>query len=156
MSTTNLPPAHAAIVRRALRILEKSARETPANYQLSSPADARAMFALRLARLEHEEFHVAYLDAQHRLIECDAAFRGTLTQTAVYPREIVKRALALNAGAVVFAHNHPSGNIAPSHADRALTDVLKRALEVVDVRLLDHLIIGSGSAVLSFAEQGIL
>lgn len=156
MSNTNLSPQHAAIVRRALRILERTAREIPADYALSSPADARAMFSLRLARLEHEEFHVAYLDTQHRLIACETAFVGTLTQTAVYPREIVKRALYHNAGAVVFAHNHPSGDTSPSHADRTLTDALRRALGVIDVRVLDHLIIGSGSAVLSFAEQGIL
>lgn len=150
----HLPPRDAAAVRKALRILELRAREPGEAY--TSPAAAREYFALRLAGLAHEEFHVAYLDPRNRLIECDATFRGTLTQTAVYPREIVKRALALNAGAVIFAHNHPSGTRDPSVADRHLTEALRRALDTVDVRVLDHFIVAGARNVFSFAEAGIL
>jgi len=96
-----------------------------------------------------------FLDAQHRLIKTDEMFRGTLSQTSVYPREVVKRALAHNAGAVVLAHNHPSGVAEPSRADEYLTQALKSALALVDVRVLDHLVVGCGTVV-SFAERGLL
>jgi DNA repair protein RadC len=95
-----------------------------------------------------------FLDGQHRLIACETLFRGTLSQTSVYPREVVRRALAVNAGAVVFAHNHPSGSSDPSRADELLTQALKSALSLVDVRVLDHLVVGS--TVTSFAERGLL
>jgi len=96
-----------------------------------------------------------FLDGQHRLLGIEDMFRGSLTQTSVYPREVVKRALALNAGAVVLAHNHPSGLAEPSRADEFLTQTLKSALQLVDVRVLDHLVIGHGQVV-SFAERGLL
>jgi len=98
---------------------------------------------------------VLFLDTQHRLIAAEALFHGTLTQTSVYPREVVKRALMHNAAAVMLAHNHPSGMSEPSQADRLLTDALKQALALVDVRVLDHFIIGDESA-LSFAEKGLI
>jgi len=96
-----------------------------------------------------------FLDAQNRLIKLEEMFRGTLTQTSVYPREVVKRALDLHAGAVILAHNHPSGAAEPSRADEYLTQTLKSALQLVDVRVLDHLVVGR-SEVVSFAERGLL
>jgi DNA repair protein RadC len=96
-----------------------------------------------------------FLDAQHRVIAAEEMFHGTLTQTSVYPREVVKRALALNAAAIIFAHNHPSGVAEPSQSDRMLTDALKQALQLVDVRVLDHFIV-AGAGCLSFAEKGML
>jgi DNA repair protein RadC len=102
-----------------------------------------------------EVFAVLFLDGQHRLLKLEEMFRGTLTQTSVYPREIVRRALELNAGAVILAHNHPSGVAEPSRADETLTQTLKSALQLVDVRVLDHLVVGQGT-VISFAERGLL
>jgi DNA repair protein RadC len=96
-----------------------------------------------------------FLDAQNRVIATEELFRGTLTQTSVYPREVVKRALHHNAGGVILAHNHPSGVAEPSHADETLTQALRQALALVDIRVLDHFIV-AGSAVLSFAERGLL
>ena len=104
---------------------------------------------------EHESFLVLFLDAQNRLIDLEEAFRGTLCQTSVYPREIVKLALRHNAAAVIFAHNHPSGVAEPSRADEMLTESLRQALGLVDVRVLDHLIIAGGKAV-SLAERGLV
>jgi DNA repair protein RadC len=100
-------------------------------------------------------FAVMFLDAQNRLLKLEEMFRGTLTQASVYPREVVKRALELHAGAVVLAHNHPSGAAEPSRADEYLTQTLKNALSLVDVRVLDHLIVGHAEVV-SFAERGLL
>ena len=96
-----------------------------------------------------------FLDAQNRVITIEELFRGTLTQTSVYPREVVKRALHHNAGGVILAHNHPSGVAEPSHADETLTQALRQALALVDIRVLDHFIV-AGSGVLSFAERGLL
>ena len=105
--------------------------------------------------LEHEVFCVVFLDAQHRVIELQQMFRGTVTQTSVYPREVVKASLALNAAAVILAHNHPSGAAEPSRADEYLTQTLKTALQLVDVRVLDHLVV-TANVVVSFAERGLL
>lgn len=123
---------------------------------LSTPAVVREFLRLRLAGLAHEVFVVLLLDAQNRLIDAVEVFRGTLTQTSVYPREIVKLALARNAAGVVFAHNHPSGVAEPSRADECLTQTLKNALALVDVRVLDHFIVAGVSTPLSFAERGLL
>jgi DNA repair protein RadC len=122
---------------------------------LNSPASVREYLRLKLQALPHEVFVALFLDAQNRVIEIEELFRGTLTQTSVYPREVVKRALHFNCGAVIFAHNHPSGIAEPSHADETLTQALKQALALVDVRVLDHFIV-AGSGVLSFAERGLL
>ena len=122
---------------------------------LGSPQAVRDYLRLRLQSLEHEVFVGVFLDAQNRLIAIEELFRGTLTQTSVYPREIVKRALKHNAASLIFAHNHPSGIAEPSRADEMLTQTLKQALALVDVKVLDHFVIGSGSA-LSFAERGLL
>ena len=110
---------------------------------------------LPLVGFEHEVFAVLFLDSQHRLIEYVEMFRGTIDASPVYPREVVKEALRLNAAAVIFAHNHPSGMPEPSHADKAITVRLKEALAMVDVRTLDHIVIGSEDTA-SFAERGLL
>jgi DNA repair protein RadC len=122
---------------------------------LGSPQAVRDYLRLRLQSLEHEVFVGVFLDAQNRLLAIEDLFRGTLTQTSVYPREVVKRALKHNAASLIFAHNHPSGIAEPSRADEMLTQTLKQALALVDVKVLDHFVIGSGSA-LSFAERGLL
>jgi DNA repair protein RadC len=110
---------------------------------------------MALSKLEYEVFQVIYLDTQHRVISSEEAFRGTVNQTAVYPREIVKRALQLNAAALVVSHNHPSGELEPSNSDHLLTKHLKEALQTVDVRLLDHIIVAANKT-LSFSERGLI
>lgn len=122
---------------------------------LTSPQQVRQYLALTLGGLGKEVFLVLFLDAQNRLIDSETLFTGTLTQTSVYPREVVKRALHFNAAAVIFAHNHPAGTLQPSQADVLLTQSLKQALGLVDVRVLDHFIV-AGNQVLSFVEQGLL
>jgi len=140
------------IIEQALAILEKRAR---AGSALTSPGAVRDYLRLAIAEKEHEVFVVVHLDAQHRVLKFEEVFRGTLTQTSVYPREIVKAALAANSAAVIFAHNHPSGAAQPSQADELLTRNLKDALALVDVKVLDHFII-AGNASISFAERGLL
>jgi DNA repair protein RadC len=115
----------------------------------------RDYLRLMFSGKEHEVFVMLFLDAQNRVIDAEELFRGTLTQTSVYPREIVKSALRQNAAAVMFAHNHPSGVAEPSHADELLTQALKQALALVDVKVLDHFIV-AGASILSFAERGLL
>ena len=105
--------------------------------------------------LEREVFQVALLDSQNRLIHAEELFRGTLTQTSVYPREVVKLALKHNAAAVIFSHNHPSGHAEPSNADIRLTEIIKSALALVDIQVLDHVVV-SASGATSFAERGLL
>jgi DNA repair protein RadC len=122
---------------------------------LTSPQSVREYLRISLMGRGHEVFMVLFLDAQHRLIEAEEMFRGTLTQTSVYPREVVKRSLYFNAAAVIFAHNHPSGIAQPSQADELLTRSLREALALVDIKVLDHFVIG-GNAVMSFAERGLL
>jgi DNA repair protein RadC len=122
---------------------------------LCSPTDVKQFLVTVFAGQGYESFVTLYLDAQHRLICAEESFRGTLTHTAVYPREIAKAALSHNAAAVLFAHNHPSGQAEPSAADEMLTQSLRQALQLVDVRVLDHLVIGGNGAV-SFAERGLL
>jgi DNA repair protein RadC len=122
---------------------------------LSTPSQVREYLRIMFADKDHEIFVGLFLDAQNRLIVAEELFRGTLTQTSVYPREVVKRALRYNAGAVILAHNHPSGVAEPSHADEVLTQALKQALALVDVKVLDHFVI-AGATVASFAERGLL
>ena len=122
---------------------------------LTSPQAVRDYLRLSLGGREHEVFVAIFLDAQHRVISADELFRGTLTQTSVYPREIVKAALKANAAAIIFAHNHPSGVAEPSQADELLTRQLKESLAMVDIKVLDHFIV-AGRATLSFAERGLL
>jgi DNA repair protein RadC len=142
----------AAVVEMARRALAQRLSAAPV---FDSPQMVKDYLQLHLGSLPHEVFAVLFLDAQHRLIKLDQMFSGTLGQTSVYPREVVKLALARNAGAVILAHNHPSGVAEPSRADEFLTQALKSALALVDVRVLDHLVIGQGQVV-SFAERGLL
>ena len=122
---------------------------------LESPAAVRDYLRLTIGRREYEAFTVLFLDTKHRVIASEEMFHGTLSQASVYPREVVKRALAHNAAAIVFAHNHPSGVADPSLADEAITRSLCSALALLDVRVLDHLVVG-GNDIVSFAERGLL
>ena len=122
---------------------------------LSQPNAVRDYLRLVFANMEHEVFVGLFLDAQNRVLSAEEMFRGTLTQTSVYPREVVKLALRHNAAAVIFAHNHPSGIAEPSRSDEALTQALKQALMLVDVKVLDHFVVG-GTTIMSFAERGLL
>jgi DNA repair protein RadC len=150
------PPPYATdddrIIARALEIL--AIRHAPGT-ALTSPAQVKDYLTLKLAPIQHEVFGVLFLTSQHAVIAFEEMFRGTLSQTSVYPREVVKRALELNAGAVIFSHNHPSGSPEPSRADEHLTQVLKAALALVDVRVLDHLVVATSGCV-SFAERGLI
>ena len=141
-----------AVLEMARRALAEGMQK---GVSLSSPKAVKDYLVLSLSALPHEVFQVLFLNMRNELIASEELFRGTLSQTSVYPREVVKRALALNAAAVILAHNHPSGVAEPSHADRLLTDAIKSALGLVDVRVLDHLIVG-GRTALSFAENGWL
>ena len=141
-----------AVMEIARRAIAQPLREAPV---FDSPQRVKDYLALQLGGLGHEVFAVLFLDHQHRLLELEEMFRGTLTQTSVYPREVVRRAMALNAAAVILAHNHPSGLAEPSRADEYLTQSLKSALGLVDVRVLDHLVVGRGQVV-SMAARGLL
>jgi len=131
------------------------AEQLKAREVFGSPEAVKNYLQLHLARRPHEVFAALFLDAQNKLIAMEELFRGTLTQTSVYPREVVLKALHHHAAAVVLAHNHPSGTVQPSRADEALTQTLKAALALVDVRVLDHVIVAPGQA-LSMAEKGLL
>jgi DNA repair protein RadC len=142
----------AAVLELARRSLREDLREASA---LTSPGAVRDYLRLTLGGRPHEVFVCLFLDAQHRVVRVEELFRGTLAQTSVYPREVVKAALATNAAAVIFAHNHPSGVAQPSQADELLTRQLREALALVDIRVLDHFIV-AGNQALSFAERGLL
>ena len=144
-------------VLRALPLLARRYFEQslPTGTCIRSPADTEAFLLSKLRHLPHERFCCLYLDNRHRVLRFDELFRGTIDGTSVYPREVVKEALAVNAAAVILAHNHPSGVAEPSQADERITRRLKSALELVDIRLLDHLIIGDGCAT-SLASRGML
>jgi DNA repair protein RadC len=142
----------AAVMELARRAL---AEEMKARDSLTSPAAVRGYLRLRMQDLGHECFYCVCLDAQNRVIAAEELFRGTLTQTSVYPREVVKHALRHNAAAVILAHNHPSGVAEPSLQDQALTRTLGEALALVDIKVLDHFIVAPG-ACLSFAERGLI
>ena len=149
------PNAHLYPLRIALEMMERACAEEIKFATLSSPAAVKAYLTTIDLKLEYEVFVCLFLDVKNRLIRMEEMFRGTLTHTSVYPREVVKRALELNAAAVVFGHNHPSGVSEPSSADHALTQALKQVLNLIDVKVLDHLIVG-GTEVYSFAEHGTL
>ena len=145
-----------AQIAASVEIVRRAGRETLSRGDvLTSPEAVRDYLRVLLLAQECEVFVALFLDSQHRLIAADELFRGTLAQTSVYPREVVKSALAHNAAAVIFAHNHPSGVAEPSRADELLTQALKAALALVDVRALDHFVV-AGGAVVSFAERGLL
>ena len=146
----------AARLKATVELVSRGLLEEAANRDtLASPAAVRDYLRLTLAPLPHEAFVVLFLDSQNRLLAAREMFRGTLTQTSVYPREIVKAALAHNAAGVLFAHNHPSGVAEPSRADELLTASLKQALALVDIRTLDHFVV-AGTRLVSFAERGLL
>lgn len=155
-TTKGLGPAKraqfAAAIELARRALQEKLKE---NAALTSPGAVRDFLRLKLAARKEEAFVCMWLDAQHRVIDVEEAFSGTLTQTSVYPREIVKSALRHNAAAVIFAHNHPSGVAQPSQSDELLTRNLKEALALVEVKVLDHFIV-AGHQAISFAERGLL
>jgi len=143
-------------LQAVLEMARRSLREQIARgAALGSPQAVRDYLRLKLQDRPHEVFVGVFLDAQNRVLAVEELFRGTLTQTSVYPREVVKRALHHNAAALIFAHNHPSGVAEPSRADEALTQALKQALALVDVKVLDHFVVGGGAA-MSFAERGLL
>ena len=142
------------LIREALRILDSRLR-TQDDVLVTSPADTRNYLSLRLAEREAEVFCVMFLTNRHRVIAFEEMFQGTIDGASVHPREVVKAALRLNAAAVILAHNHPSGVAEPSRADEAITRRLTDALALVDVRVLDHLIVG-GSEITSLAERGLL
>lgn len=154
--TRGLGDAKRAQILAALELARRSLREDlETRGALNSPREVRDYLRMVLGRTDREVFVALMLDSQHRVIATEELFRGTLTQTSVYPREVVKAALARNAAAVIFAHNHPSGVAEPSHADELLTRSLKSALGLVDVQVLDHFIV-AGGRVMSFAERGLL
>jgi DNA repair protein RadC len=140
------------IIAKALAILEKRMAAGPS---ISSLDDARNYLRLSLGVLEHEVFGCLWLDAQNRVIAFEQMFRGTITETRIHPREVVKAALARNAAGVVLVHNHPSGHPEPSHADIIMTENLRDILKVVGVRVLDHLLV-AGPKIVSFAERGLI
>jgi len=153
---TGLGDAKCAQLVAVMEVARRALRETMSRGNaLSSPRTVRDFLRLKLQDRPHEVFAAVFLDAQNRVLAVEELFRGTLTQTSVYPREVVKRALHFNAAALIFAHNHPSGIAKPSRSDEALTQALKQALALVDVKVLDHFVIGGGAA-MSFAERGLL
>lgn len=157
---TENPPAYIVsndaaddeVIARALQILDRRVKRGPT---MDSPRAVKEFLTVLLGTETREVFHVLYLDSQYRVIESVQEFVGTLNQTSVYPREIIKRALMLNAGAVILAHNHPSGVVEPSRADEALTKTIKAGLAVIDVTVVDHIIVGGGRT-MSFAERGLI
>jgi DNA repair protein RadC len=151
-----LGPAKAAELAAVVELVRRSLVEEAATGDaLTSPQAVRDYLRLTLRARPYEVFVGIFLDSQNRLLATEEMFRGTLAQTSVYPREVVKAALALNAAAVIFAHNHPSGVAEPSRADELLTQALKQALALVDIRTLDHFVV-AGSHLVSFAERGLL
>jgi DNA repair protein RadC len=147
-----VPVADAEVIGAALSVL--SAQVSRGN-TLNSPRAVREFLAIRYANLEHEVFTCIFLDNRHRVIACEDLFRGTIDGASVYPREVVKAALAHNAAACLLAHPHPSGIAEPSQADEFITRRLKEALALVDIRLIDHVVIGGGAFV-SLAERGVI
>ena len=141
------------IIRQAIALLEQ--RVFKAGPLLDQPQAVKDYLRLKLVAEPNEVFAIVFMNSQHRVLAYEPMFKGTLDSTAVYPRVVVQRALELNAGAVIFSHQHPSGCTEPSSADRVLTDRLKAALALIDVRVLDHIIIGQGTPY-SFAESGLL
>ncbi|MDN8557667.1 RadC family protein [Citrobacter werkmanii] len=148
-----LPLTAQRTVKRALTLLDRHLRETGVAF--TSTQAARDWLKLKMAGLEREVFMVLYLNQQNQLITHETLFAGSISSTEVHPREVVKRALYFNAAAVILAHNHPSGDTTPSQADKTITQRLVQALQLVDIRVPDHLIAG-GTQILSFAEHGLL
>ena len=154
MKTNKIDTSDNAVIESALRILEKRIPYNSDSPSLTRPQASKDYVKLQLAEYEHEVFACVWMDNRNRVISFDKMFHGTIDGASVYPREIVKTALKHNAAAVIFAHNHPSGVAEPSQADEQITKRLKDALALVDVRVLDHLVVGE--EVISFAERGLL
>ncbi|HID8809885.1 TPA: RadC family protein [Enterobacter roggenkampii] len=153
LCATALPPTAQQTIRKALTLLKNQLREPGSSF--TSSQSVRDWLRLQLATLEREALSVIWLDNQHRLIAHDTLFLGTINTITVHPREVIKAGLKHNAAAAILAHNHPSGEAEPSHADRVITGRLKQILEMVDIRLLDHLVVG-GMDIVSFSERGWL
>lgn len=149
--TKQLTTAQQAMIREAASLLERTYVAGP---PVTRPSEIAELFKLRLSSLPHEIFAVAFLDTRHRVIAIEDMFRGTIDGTTVHPREVAKRALELNAAAIILAHNHPSGNPDPSQQDLGLTRRLTEAMALLDIRVLDHLIVGGGDFV-SLSERGL-
>ena len=151
-----LGPAKRAEILAVLELARRAmAQQLKERTVFATPGIVKEYLQLQLSAKPHEVFAVLFLDVKHRMIAMEELFRGTLTQTSVYPREVVLRALHHNAASVVLAHNHPSGSAQPSSADESLTRTLKAALALIDIRVIDHIIVGTGE-VFSFAEKGLL
>lgn len=146
-------PVEDEVINYALAIVHD---RLPKGNVFEDPVTLKRFLALNLAPLEHEVFACLFLTAKNCLIAHEVMFRGSICATSIYPREVVKRALALNASTVVFAHNHPSGDSEPSAADQSMTKELIQALRLVDVMVLDHILVAAGGAMTSFAERGML
>lgn len=151
--TPEIPLTTLRTIKRALNLLDQHLREPGVAF--TSTQAARDWLMLKMGTLEREEFIVLYLNNQNQLLAHETLFTGTLSHTEVHPREVVKRALYFNAAAVIFAHNHPSGEVNPSQADKVITQRLVQALRLVEIRVPDHLIVG-GRQIFSFAEHGLL
>ena len=155
----NFPGIGTAKYTQLQAILEMSRRTLSEKLErgcvMNTPQQVKEFLHLSLANKQHEIFMAIFLDAKHHMIATDELFTGTLTQACVYPREIIKRALYHNAAAIIFAHNHPSGNAEPSQADKSLTQTLKKALDLIDIKVLDHFIIGKNE-IMSFAEHDLI
>ena len=155
-SVSGIGTAKAAQLKASFELARRAlTQDMAARDSFSSPGKVRDWLRLKLAGRQHEVFIALWLDAQNRLLKADELFSGSLTQTSVYPREVVRQAMTLNAAAVILVHNHPSGVAEPSRADETLTQSLKTSLQLVDVRVLDHLVVGTGQVV-SFAERGLI
>lgn len=155
-ASPGLGEAKFAQLQAILEMSRRHLRETlQRNDALANPDDTRRYLMARLRDYAHEVFAVLFLDNRHRVISLDEMFHGTINGASVHPREVVKRALAHNAAAVILAHNHPSGVAEPSEADKQLTHKLSEALDLVEIRVLDHFVIGDGETV-SFAERGLI
>lgn len=150
--TVNGVVTECEILQMALKLIGRRFAKRRA---FTDPNEVKAYLAVKLSGLEHETFNLIFLNNKHRLLSFEAMFKGTIDGASVYPREVAKRSLELNAAAVIFVHNHPSGDAEPSNADIVITKRLKDALDLVDVRVLDHFIVG-GSNVVSIAERGLL
>ena len=149
---THRPVSSDEILTMANRLIR---RKFARGRAMTNPSDAAAYLPAQMAGFEHETFWALFLDNQHRILAFEMLFTGTLASASVYPREVVKRALQLNAAAIIFAHNHPSGTAVPSQSDRDITQKLKEALALVEVNVLDHFVVG-GYEVTSLAEQGVI
>lgn len=156
-SSQGLGMAKYAQLQAVLEMARRHLKETlQRGNALTSPDVTRQYLAVQMRGYRHEVFGCLWLDNQHRVLEFEELFHGTIDGASVYPREVVRAALRLNAAAVIFAHNHPSGVAEPSEADRMITQRLKQALNLIDIRVLDHFIVGDGDQAYSFAEHGLL